>query len=124
VTLGCILIFDPDRVNANGNDNTDQGVRVDDCIDTVVRRDDCIDTVVRRTIVGYIYGEGLDVGKGNVRAIVEDCTFINCRHVMLYGMWSTDTIFRRNLLASTRTRIRRGTRSRTGCRFTTTSSST
>ena len=89
VTLGCILIFDPDRVNANGNDNTDQGVRVDDCIDTVVRR----------TIVGYIYGEGLDVGKGNVRAIVEDCTFINCRHVMLYGMWSTDTIFRRNLLA-------------------------
>ena len=89
VTLGCILIFDPDRVNDNGNDNTDQGVRIDDCIDTVVRR----------CTIGYIYGEGCDVGKGNIRAIVEDCTFINCRHVMLYGMWSTDTIFRRNLLA-------------------------
>ena len=58
--------------------------------------EDVRDGIVRNNIIAFGYGEGCDLGKGNLRAICEENLFLNHRHVSAYSMYSRDNVIRRN----------------------------
>lgn len=61
----------------------------------MVRTRDC---TVRNNVCAYGYGEGINIGRGSYRAIVEGNVVHTCRHPHLYIMRSTDSVVRNNLV--------------------------
>ena len=81
----CVVnVFNPDR----GGES--------DSVGRTVKFEDVRDGIVRNNIIAFGYGEGCDLGKGNLRAICEENLFLNHRHVSAYSMYSRDNVIRRN----------------------------
>lgn len=56
------------------------------------------DGIIRNNIVAYGHGEGINIGKGSYRTLVEGNIVHTCNHVHLYINRSVDTILRNNLV--------------------------
>lgn len=62
------------------------------------------DGIIRNNICAYGYGEGINVGKGNYRIVVEGNIVHTCNHVHIYINRSIDVIVRNNLVYHLNTR--------------------
>ena len=56
------------------------------------------DGIIRNNIVAYGHGEGINIGKGSYRTLVEGNIVHTCNHVHLYINRSVDVILRNNLV--------------------------
>lgn len=56
------------------------------------------DGVIRNNVAAYGMGEGINVGKGSYRTLVEGNVVHTCNHVHIYNNRSIDTVIRNNLV--------------------------
>jgi len=59
------------------------------------------DGIIRNNVCAYGFGEGINIGKGSYRTIVEGNIVHSCNHVHIYVNRSVDTIVRNNLVYHT-----------------------
>ena len=67
-------------------------------VNAVIRLVNTRDSVVRNNICAYGHGEGIGIGKGNLRIIVEGNVVHTCAHVHIYIGRAVDSIIRNNLV--------------------------
>lgn len=87
-TRASVRYFDPLR----GGTGSAQGVS------GVIKMGHTRDGVIRNNIVAYGMGEGINIGKGSYRTLVEGNVVHTCNHVHIYNNRSIDTIIRNNLV--------------------------
>ena len=56
------------------------------------------DGIIRNNICAYGFGEGINIGKGSYRTLVEGNIVHSCNHVHIYVNRSVDTIVRNNMV--------------------------
>ncbi len=70
------------------------------------------DGIIRNNIVAYGHGEGINIGKGSYRTLVEGNIVHTCNHVHLYINRSVDVILRNNLVFHQYTEVYLGVQKR------------
>ncbi len=56
------------------------------------------DGIIRNNVIAYGHGEGINIGKGSYRLLIEGNVVHTCNHVHIYINRSIDTIIRNNLV--------------------------
>ncbi len=100
-TRASVQYYDPSRTG-----NSPQNVS------GVIKMGRTRDGIIRNNVCAFGHGEGINVGKGSYRTIVEGNIVHTCNHVHIYINRSVDTIVRNNLIYHLYTRDNLGTNDR------------
>lgn len=87
-TRSSVRYFDPDR-KTNSSPQSVNGV---------AKMGRTRDGIIRNNVFAFGYGEGINIGKGSYRILVEGNVVHTCNHVHIYINRSIDTIVRNNLV--------------------------
>jgi len=82
-----VRYYDPDRTDGNS-----------ESVSGVLKMGRTRDGIIRNNICAYGHGEGINVGKGNYRVLVEGNVVHTCNHIHIYINRSVDTTIRNNLI--------------------------
>lgn len=100
VTRSTFCYYDPNRFWQDFVWRADPATKdyVGEVVAQSIKLSSTVDAVLRDNVCAYSAGEVIDIGKYNLRALVERNITFGGRHVHIYLMFSTDTTARENIV--------------------------